>query len=132
MNLVQEIKPRARGDTLRQYRWYCKHASVDTAERYMTAIDAMILQLSECPHLGAHCRFGGTRFQGFRFIPLDRPFDAYLIFYRFDSTTLEVMRVVHRARDIPRRLREEAPSYGLASPAPVGTSAPASMAETGP
>lgn len=116
MSLHPQVKPRARGDTVRQYRWYVEHASVEVADCYLAAVDAAIRKLSECPHGGVLCRFRSERFRGFRFIPLERPFDVFLLFYRFDSSTLEVMRILHSARDIPRRLREIAPIYGAASP----------------
>ncbi len=130
MSLHPEVKLRARGDTVRQYRWYFEHASVEVADCYLKAVDSAIRKLSERPHWGVLCRFRAARFRGFRYIPLERPFDVFLLFYRFDSTTLEVMRVLHGARDIPRRLREIAPTYGAAPPTLIGSSVSADIMET--
>jgi toxin ParE1/3/4 len=120
MSLRPEVRTRARGDTVRQFRWYCKHVRIEVADRFLAAVDVKILRLSERPHLGVRCRFpgAGNRFRDYYFVPLPGPFDAFLLFYQFDSTTLQVMRILHGARDIPRRLREEAAVYGAV---PAGT-----------
>ncbi len=125
MSLRPEIRTRARGDMVRQFRWYCKHASIDVADGFMTEVDAEILRISERPRLGVRCRFPGmrARFRDCYFAPLDRPYDVFLLFYKFDETTLSVMRLLHGARDIPWRLREEAEVYGVAGGKPAGAAA---------
>jgi hypothetical protein len=37
---------------------------------------------------------------------LQRPFDKHILYYRFDAETLFLERLIHGARDLPRRLRE--------------------------
>ena len=35
-----------------------------------------------------------------------RPFHRFLIFYRYDTSTLFAERLIYGGRDLPRRLRE--------------------------
>ena len=116
MSLRPEIRTRARGDMLRQFRWYCKHATLEVADSFMAEVDAEILRLSARPNVGVRCRFPGmsARFQDYYFVPLSRPYDVFLVFYKFDATSLLVLRVLHGSRDMPRRLREAAAIYGVA------------------
>lgn len=51
-------------------------------------------------------RFAAPVLRNLRLYPAERPFDNYLIFYRHDEATLYVERVIHGARDLPRRLTQ--------------------------
>ncbi|PYJ71420.1 MAG: hypothetical protein DME76_02100 [Verrucomicrobia bacterium] len=44
--------------------------------------------------------------RGVRSFQLESPFQKFLLFYRVTETTLQVWRVMHGARDLPRRLIE--------------------------
>jgi len=63
-------------DLLKRVDWYRDHAGPDTAERFVNS---------------------------FR---VQRPFQRILIFYRFDAEHLRAERLIHGARDLPRRLRQ--------------------------
>ncbi len=41
---------------------------------------------------------------GIRFFLVRKPFDKHLIFYRVCGDTLDIVRIVHGMRDLPRRL----------------------------
>lgn len=61
---------------------------LDTADR-----------LSEHPGLGIRPRFSAKRFAGIRFIPVHR-YPTYLLFYRDSPDEIEVLRVLHGARNL--------------------------------
>lgn len=61
---------------------------LDTADR-----------LGEHPGLGIRPRFSAKRFAGIRFIPAHR-YPTYLLFYRDSADELEVLRVLHGARNL--------------------------------
>ena len=41
---------------------------------------------------------------GIRLFLVPKPFDKHLIFYRVCGDTLDIVRIVHGLRDLPRRL----------------------------
>lgn len=89
-----------------QYQWYLEHAGFDIAERYLAAVDEAVLNLSSQPDLGITRHFKSAELQGMRSSPAAGAFDKHLIFYRA-SDILSIERVMHGARDLPRRLLEE-------------------------
>ncbi len=62
---------------------------LDTAER-----------LALHPGLGIRPRFSAPRFAGIRFLPADQ-YPTYLLFYREMNHEIEVLRVLHGARNLP-------------------------------
>ncbi|MBM3884018.1 MAG: type II toxin-antitoxin system RelE/ParE family toxin [Verrucomicrobia bacterium] len=89
-----------------QFRWYETEASEEVALRYLTAVDRTVNELAERPDLGRPRHFEHPELQGLRSSLAVRPFHLHLIFYRHDETTLDLVRVMHGARDLPRRLRQ--------------------------
>lgn len=57
--------------------------------------------LSQHPALGITPRFSSRRFAGIRFIPCDS-YPSYLLFYREDMVEIEILRVLHGSRNLPR------------------------------
>jgi toxin ParE1/3/4 len=89
-----------------QFRWYRMEASEGIALRYLAAVDRTVKELAERPDLGRPRHFTHPELQGLRSCLVARPFHRHLIFYRYDETTLDLVRVMHGARDLPRRLRQ--------------------------
>jgi toxin ParE1/3/4 len=56
--------------------------------------------LGHQPGLGIRPRFSASRFIGIRFLPA-RHYPTYLLFYRELPTEVEVLRVLHGARNLP-------------------------------
>lgn len=106
MSLRANNSRRAELDLAFQYRWYAKQAGVEIAERYLAAFDAEIHRLCEQPGIGRARYFRIPELAGMRSKSLPHPFDAHLIFYRADGNLLSIERVLHGARDLPRRLLE--------------------------
>lgn len=91
-------------DLRKQVDWYQKHATPEVAERYVDAVEATVRKLADTPGLG-RVRFPGwPELAGIRSLCAQRPYHRHLIFYRFDEQNLLAERVIHGARDLPRRL----------------------------
>ena len=87
-------------DVERQFRWYLLETDLDPVEalelatRFADSVDAALDVLGRNPQIG-RCRFetypdlAGTRSWRVR-----KPFDRFIIFYRFDGGTLYVERLL--------------------------------------
>jgi toxin ParE1/3/4 len=84
---------------------YVSTASLDTARRFRAEAQATLQRLAAMPGMGARYEHEHPALTGLRFFPLSR-FRNYLIFYRPLADGIEVVRVLHGARDIPRLLAE--------------------------
>ena len=101
------IRPRAREDILRQFRWYLvEQDAPDAALRFVDAVDESVEQLLRMPNMGAPRKLKNPALKGLRFWPV-KDFDEFLIFYVAQADTLRVIRVLHGKRDIARILRKE-------------------------
>ena len=106
MSLPISIALRAEQDMALQYGWYLENADVEVAERYLSAIDQTIQRLASYPGLGMRRHFQSPELEGIRSFQAARPFNKHLIFYQAGGR-LSIERVMHGARDLPRRLLEE-------------------------
>ena len=91
-------------DLLKQVDWYRDHASPEVAERYVNAVEATLQELANAPGLGRHRFTDWPELAGIRSWRVRKPYHRHLIFYRHDDKMLTAERVVHGARDLPRRL----------------------------
>jgi toxin ParE1/3/4 len=78
--------------------------SLDAAERFLEAAEASFIALARMPHMGASRRFRNPKFAAVRMWPI-KDFENYLIFYRPVEPGIEVLRVVHGARNIEALFR---------------------------
>jgi plasmid stabilization system protein ParE len=101
------ISGRAEADLAHQYRWYLDHAGVEVAERYLAAFNATLSRLMTRPGLGRTRRFRAAELAGLRSLPVGGRFGVHVIFYRVVGRSLSVERVMHGARNLPRRLLEQ-------------------------
>jgi plasmid stabilization system protein ParE len=106
VSLAVSISGRAEADLSHQYRWYLDNADTDVAERFLRAFDSTVARLGGFPELGRRRRFRAPELTGIRSFPVGGRFGVHLIFYRSDGRQLSVERVMHGARDLPRRLLE--------------------------
>jgi toxin ParE1/3/4 len=74
------------------------------ADRFCDEVERSLQLLSTHPEIGSLARF--TRTTGIRKWRLQY-FRHYLIFYRFREERVELIRLLHGARDLPRVLRRE-------------------------
>jgi toxin ParE1/3/4 len=89
-----------------QYRWYVEQAGEDLAERFLRAVGDTLPLLAEQPDLGRRRKFRHPLLQDLRSFQVGRPFQKILIFYRVNENVLQAWRLMHGARDLPRRLVE--------------------------
>ena len=89
-----------------RFAWYVDEAGPEVARRFQSALDQTLSKLANRPDLGRPRNFRNPRLQGLRSLPVERPFNRLLIFYHADSDALHSVRLIHGARDLPRRLVE--------------------------
>jgi toxin ParE1/3/4 len=73
--------------------------SPTAAMRFLNAVDATMRLLVENPEIGPTRTFDRNELVGVRAFPV-RGFDKHLIFYRPTDNGIEVLRVLHGARDL--------------------------------
>jgi toxin ParE1/3/4 len=93
-------------DLAKQVDWYRDNASPEIAVRFVDAVEATLAALTKSPGLGRPRFVDWPDLAEIRSWRVNRPFHRHLIFYRFHSETLYAERLIHGARDLPRRLRE--------------------------
>ncbi len=81
-----------------------ENASVAVARRFLHASNVSFQALAQMPELGAQRGFRDPRWSAVRTWPV-KGFERYLIFYRPLTDGVEILRVVHGARDIERLFR---------------------------
>jgi toxin ParE1/3/4 len=93
-------------DLERQVDWYRDEAGEEIADRFITAVETTLAALVRTPGLGRPRFANWPELAGIRSFRVERPFHRLLLFYRHDGRTLFAERLVHGARDLPRRLGE--------------------------
>jgi plasmid stabilization system protein ParE len=106
MSLPVSISGRAEADLMHQYRWYLENANAEVAERFLGAYDLTVGKLARQPGLGRARKFRAPELAGIQSFPVGGRFGVHLIFYRQSGDVLSIERVMHGARDLPRRLVE--------------------------
>lgn len=92
---------RARQDIADQVDFYALHDLVpDVALRFIDALEEGLQLLVEHPEAGSTCTFASKRLVGLRQWAIPG-FPKHLIFYRPVEGGIEVVRVLHGARDLP-------------------------------
>ena len=77
---------------------YLDEHSETAADRFYDAVQATVQQLLRSPHLGERCQFRNPKTKGMRVWQVSS-FSNYLIFYHPKGDMLQVLRVIHGARD---------------------------------
>jgi toxin ParE1/3/4 len=85
---------------------YIAADSLPSSVRFAQAVQAAFEQIRELPHIGRIRAFPNPRLAGIRQWRVPG-FENYLIFYRPIEDGIEVLRVLHGARDVERLFTEE-------------------------
>lgn len=99
------FRPRARQDLLDHALWLGE-ADPRTAERFLHAAEGAFVRLQEHPQIGSPRILAHPQLRELRMWPIPG-FERILIFYLAQSSQVEVVRVLHAARDILSILRQE-------------------------
>jgi toxin ParE1/3/4 len=90
----------ARLDLLQHYV-YIGERNLDAAKRFLTAAHEACRMLARMPGMGALREFKNPATAGLRSWPI-KGFENFLIFYLPTPTGIDVVRVIHGARDLDR------------------------------
>jgi toxin ParE1/3/4 len=93
------LRPAARQDLLEHFEYLSREAGVETAERFLTAVEEAAHLLAGRPRLGRNCGFTGRISSRFRQWPVPG-FENWLLFYLPTKNGVDVLRVLHGARDL--------------------------------
>ena len=77
---------------------YFARQAPDVEERFYLAFDKTICRLASSPNLGERCQFRNPKTKGMRVWQVDG-FSNYLVFYRSKDDVLQILRVIHGARN---------------------------------
>jgi toxin ParE1/3/4 len=91
-------KPHAKVDLLQHYV-YIGQDNLDAAERFLRVAQEAFEKLSQMPGMGRLRKFTLPELNDVRSWPV-RGFENYVIFYRAMGSGIEILRVLHGARDI--------------------------------
>jgi toxin ParE1/3/4 len=91
-------------DLIDHFVFLSENASVDVARRFIQSANSAFKELTQMPQIGASRTFRNPRFAAVRMWPI-RGFERFLVFYRPLKDGIEVLRVVHGARDIETLFR---------------------------
>ena len=98
------IRSRARTDIV-ELAVFIGRDSVGAADRFLDATDETFASLTEQPFLGAEYATRNPRLNGIRVIRV-RGFPNHLAFYFVRTDEVEIVRVLHGARDLDAALDE--------------------------
>ena len=93
------ITPRAKSDVREIYVYIDKDKS-DPAVRFLQAAYDTFELISQMPGSGRKWQGDNSRLQGVRVYPMKSPFRNYLIFYREAADAVEILAVIHGARNL--------------------------------
>jgi toxin ParE1/3/4 len=92
-------RPRARLDLLEQFMYFSEESGAELAERYFAAVVETCAFLVKQPNAGVGYDSGVAFLKGMRRFPI-RGFENYLLFYLPSRDGIDIVRVLHGARDI--------------------------------
>lgn len=98
-------KQQALEDILEVALYLEAESSEELAYRFLDALDATFAQLAAMPLIGHSLEFESEEAQGVRIWRVS-DFEAWLVFYRPTASGIEVIRVLHGARNLPTLLTD--------------------------
>ena len=93
------FKPRARRDVL-EIAVHIARDNFAAAEAFLSAVENTCRNIVKMPAIGSHRSYENPLLADVRMLPIGG-FGGYLIFYRPLKAGIEVIRVIHGARDLP-------------------------------
>ena len=106
MNENIHRRRRARQDLVDIYRYHARKAGFRIAQRFLVQAEATFTRLASMPGMGTSYEHEHPALAGTRYFPVSR-FRNHIVFYRPVADGIEILRVLHGARDIANILAEE-------------------------
>jgi len=103
-------RSKARQDLIDIFRHLAREAKLQTAGRFLVQAEATFARLANGPHIGSRYEAEDHLLDQVHFLPISR-FRKYLVFYLPRDDGIDVIRVLHGARDIPSILSDD---FGIA------------------
>ena len=101
--LPYRVRPLAYADLESHVDYLTDHEGLELAERFILAVYDAFDTLSANPEIGAPRQFDSPALSGLRLWPVPG-FERWLVFYIPTGTTVQIVRVLHGARDLPTLL----------------------------
>jgi toxin ParE1/3/4 len=79
---------------------YIAQDKIEPALRLLAVAEEAFDRLALMPSIGTAWRSKRPHLRDVRYYPMPAPYRSYLIFYRATAKTLEIMAVLHGARDL--------------------------------
>jgi plasmid stabilization system protein ParE len=86
--------------------WYAEKGGIIVAEQFISAVEETVKQLAENPNRGRRRYPRDPDLADVYSVLVMPPFQKHLLFYRFNEDTLILERLIHGARDLPRRIKQ--------------------------
>lgn len=100
------LRPRADLDLDHQFEYLAVEAGLATARRFLIRLQETCRALQRNPELGSPRSFGARRLAGLRVWPV-KGFRRQLIFYLPSKEVIEIVRILHGARDLESLLGDD-------------------------
>jgi toxin ParE1/3/4 len=95
------LRPEAEHDLDEQAEYIASERSIEVALKFYAAVEETLALILAHPRMGAARRFGNPLLAGLRTCVV-KGYEKHLVFYRPAKGGIEVIRVLHGARDIER------------------------------
>ena len=99
------VRPQADRDTDEAAEFYAREAGIEFALEFLAGVELAYRRIVETPWAGAPVTAFEPRLAGLRFWPVP-DFETMLVFYVPSPGAIEIVRVLHGARNLPHRLAE--------------------------
>jgi toxin ParE1/3/4 len=100
------VLPAAERDVDQAAEYFAREANVDIALRFLSAVEETYQRLGELPQSGTPWHSTNPSVSGLRFVRVSG-FESYLAFHFVSPGVVEVVRVLHGARDLLAILGDE-------------------------
>jgi toxin ParE1/3/4 len=95
-------RPQALADLLEQAD-YIARDDPEAAHRLLDSVERTIARIARYPRIGRRVPFEDRRLRDLRMLGVEG-FPSHIVFYRVIEGGIEVTRLLHAARDLPRAL----------------------------
>lgn len=117
MTRVVQRRERARRDFVGIARYYAEEAELELARQFLKQAEETFGRLASSPGIGRRYQAEHAGFPPIRFFPIAR-LKKYLVFYLHTSDSIQIVRVLHSARELSSILAEEIGVEGEEETAP--------------